>query len=517
MRVKRELIELTIIEASQIMEQIIEGRDIEYSNVTIKGNMDFSKRSLSHQKRFKDFEGINGAIYGSELAPKIKIKNSILEGDIDFSNAVFSMEIDFGGTTFKGTVDFNKAEFREKTWFGNSTFLNKADFCEAKFLQRAYFRGSKFLDIADFSFTRFYEDVHFSEAEFSNLIFLKSLFYERALFIGSSFNGKVLFANSIFDKFLSFEDAYFHAETNFEGAVFGNNSNSYLPGIRFGLSRSASLIEENNYCTSFSRSRFNDICNYSKVKFFYPAFFKNVIIYGTINFNNAIFFKNINFEGASFICQATNFESAKFMKSVSFKDVNFSRITDFNNVEFFQYTDFTGSKIDGTIKANNSYFGGSIIFADADIEILSMMETRIAEKAEVVLRGSRINRIYMKWELLKKHIKLNYPDFVDWQAFNSLIKNYKELSWDDDYDNCLYDYKSKKENGILADMISLIFIGYGVKLWIPAMWVCLTILSLFYEITLNSPSEVNAKGLEYLLLGIFLPLFIVVLSNKLSR
>ncbi len=98
-----------------------------------------------------------------------------------------------------------------------------------------------------------------------------------------------------------------------------------------------------------------------------------------------------------------------------------------------------------------------------------------------------------------------------------MIKNFKDLGYFDDADNCIYMYREKFFNRIdPCDWLSRI-IQYGVKLRNPFILILLSSTFLILMRYKYETGDLHIVLAELILIGIFLPILVVVLARKLIR
>lgn len=196
------------INASEIMNEIKNGKDISYSNTTIIGVLDFTfmQDALKNiPKRKKSWWGGNS----SDNEIKKQIKNKISFINCTFTNNVLAYIPDEdSGYTF--TASFDK----------------EVVFKQCVFKEKAMFKYSKFDSSADFSDVKFEDDTTFKYAKFKkNSSFFNTLFKEPATFKYSKFNRKVSFENSVFEESTSFKYTKFNNGVSFKNVNFNEDLN----------------------------------------------------------------------------------------------------------------------------------------------------------------------------------------------------------------------------------------------------------------------------------------------------
>ena len=190
------------IKASDIMNDVKNGKNITYKNVTIDGTLDFTfmDEKLPNLPRRKRWWNNNGS---NEIKKRIDSK-------ISFENCVFTDHVlayipdEASGYTFT-------ASFDNDVRFTNCTFEGKAMFKYSKFERNTSFEGSKFEDDSTFKYAEFDKEISFTN----------TLFKEPATFKYAKFRNHVSFAKAVFKdsatfKYTKFKDGVSFRNTNFE-------------------------------------------------------------------------------------------------------------------------------------------------------------------------------------------------------------------------------------------------------------------------------------------------------------
>ncbi len=185
------------VHASEVLEKIARGEEIDYDNAIITGNLDFSDLNLPRDD------------FGRRIiASKICINSSLIDGDVDFDHSNFISKIDLSGTTFRGNADFSY-----------SYFASIASLRNASFMKHANFTWTEFKGWLDLSKVVFFKGAYFDHAEiyeFGNLSFASFKGY--ASFKDVVFSSYAFLTGAQFDNGVSFYRAEFHRETRFDGA-----------------------------------------------------------------------------------------------------------------------------------------------------------------------------------------------------------------------------------------------------------------------------------------------------------
>ncbi len=192
------------INASRIMDDIKNGKDIVYKNATIVGVLDFtfmdeqSKKLPTKKKRWWNQGGDNKI--------KKQITNRISFINCTFEDNVFAYihEEDTQYTfvaNFEDDVIFKNCSFKEMALFKYSDFEEKADFSDTKFKGESTFKYADFKSNASFSNTFYGESSTFKYAKFKNNVsFARAIFKETATFKYAKFNNGVSFNKARFEE-----------------------------------------------------------------------------------------------------------------------------------------------------------------------------------------------------------------------------------------------------------------------------------------------------------------------------
>lgn len=218
------------VHASDVLEKIARGEEINYDRAIITGNLDLGDLNLSRDD------------FGRRvIASKICINSSLINGDVDFDNLKFMRKIDFGGTTFRGNVSFSGSHFVSIASFRNASFLKQADFTYAEFenlfdlskavfSKDALFDHSEIYEFGNLSFASFKGHASFKDVVFSSYAFLNGAQFDNGVsFYRAEFHRETRFFNARFLGYINFNDsrfsdyAYFTGD-EFQGPISLNNS-----------------------------------------------------------------------------------------------------------------------------------------------------------------------------------------------------------------------------------------------------------------------------------------------------
>ncbi|WP_462248540.1 pentapeptide repeat-containing protein [Ekhidna sp.] len=182
------------VSASDIMEDIREGKSISYENKTIVGDLDFTYMEDKMPDLPKKSKWWNNG--GNTVEESIDVS-------ISFVNCTFQDDVlayihdDPSGYTFTADFDrdviFKNCEFKRNAMFKYSDFDGDVDFSGAKFQRKTTFKYAEFDEPADFSNTYFDDDATFKYAQFDEGASFKDAVFEE------SWNIKYMKARGDFD------------------------------------------------------------------------------------------------------------------------------------------------------------------------------------------------------------------------------------------------------------------------------------------------------------------------------
>lgn len=183
------------VSASSIMEDVREGKDITYQDVTIVGDLDFTymaEKMPDLPKRAKWWNNGGNNTVEESIEVNISFVNCKFEDDV-----LAYIHDDDSGYTFTADFDrdvtFKNCEFDRDAMFKYSDFDGKADFSGTKFQRESTFKYAEFDELADFSNTLFDDDATFKYTEFDEGATFKNAVFEE------SWNIKYMKARGTFD------------------------------------------------------------------------------------------------------------------------------------------------------------------------------------------------------------------------------------------------------------------------------------------------------------------------------
>jgi hypothetical protein len=454
-----------IVPASWILEQIRAGEPVIYDGFTITGDIDLDKLgdlTSANELQYYREPCANLSERKTIVTSLIKIVNSTIIGRVNFNNTRFDKPVDLENTKFYGHVGFRGAILKEKLDLSNAQFSQDADFLGSIFSKYAYFNETQFLDFTDFEGVYFDDYVKISSdfinvANFGNSHFngtsdfTDANFNDYANFNGSGltgytyfkyarFNDYADFSSACFKGCVSFLYARFSGIANFNGASF--NGNAYFNDAGFKGDTDFASASFNDHASfnrvvfkgnasffdsrfkgdsSFSYARFNGIADFNGASFGGDAEFNGAGFKGDIDFAGAGFKGNVEFIGAD--CDSyAKFSGAVFNGTASFRDATFNS-TGFQAVQFTREATFQDALFVGPADFESIRFKGDALFENATLQ------------KELSLKRAKYDKLYIRWDALRGG--LAYDD----TAYMSLMKNFKDLGYYEDYDNCYYHYR----------------------------------------------------------------------------
>jgi Pentapeptide repeats (9 copies) len=369
-----------VVPASDVLAKINAGQSAEFDYCTIVGDLDLS---------------------GLRIGMPVHFNHTIFKNSVSFNSTTFDNNAHFWHSVFKDTADFRFSTFNDTADFRSSDFNGTANFRSSDFNDAVYFADSVFEDNVDFGYSDFEGDTHFGF----------SLFNGDAGFGDSKFNGITDFSNSRFNGDAEFSDAEFNDDAYFSLAVFKDTANFWSSAF--------------NDLAHFRSSTFNGLANFGASEFSGSSF-RSSAFNGFANFGASEFKDNADFGysafngdidfGYSVFNDIVDFPFSVFNGTANFNADIFNKGADFNDVVFRGYTSF-----------NSSQFKGDALFEDAIFQnTLSLTRVRY---------GYLVN-LYMRWH------NINHLEYDD-AAYLSLLKNFKTLGYNDDYDQCYYQYRKE--------------------------------------------------------------------------
>lgn len=205
----------------------------------------------------------------------------------------------------------------------------------------------------------------------------------------SQIYGDINFANALFkndfEMSVDFTNTIFHGRVNFHSTSFCNGADF----IDTEFHRKANFSESKFYSAVFTEAKFHEYADFRKAKFYENAIFDGIQFHNYANFVKACFKIVASFHWA-FFGDYANFSGARFKKKANFDRTRFKDDIDFRKAIF-----------------------------DTDLS----------------LKESNFERFHVRWDIIKDHL------IYDGAVYLSLIKNFKDLEFFEDADNCYYKYR----------------------------------------------------------------------------
>jgi hypothetical protein len=219
------------VNASDIIKDIKDGKNVSIKNATVIGTLDFTfmeeKLSKLPKKRKWWKNGGNNTVKNL-IETKISFVNVTFEDDV---LAYIPTENHNGNWNSKGGYTF-VANFDDDAIFKNCVFERKAMFKYSKFDRKASFEGSKFKEDNTFKYAEFETKVNFSNTVFS----------ETATFKYTKFSDGVSFNNAKFEEDLNIKYTKVSGDFDITGMKVAYDINSKYTKIN-GRSFTKYLVE----------------------------------------------------------------------------------------------------------------------------------------------------------------------------------------------------------------------------------------------------------------------------------
>jgi hypothetical protein len=286
--------------------------------------------------------------------------------------------------------------------------------------------------------------------------FNHTLFQNSVNFNSTIFKDTAYFRGSAFNGDAYFWDSAFNGPANFEGSTFNGTAN-------------------------FVGSAFNGTANFVGSAFNGDAYFV-----GTA-FNGPAFFVGSAFDGPAFFVGSAFNGYAYFMGS------RFN-VSDFSGTKFNKETRFGDAKFARTANFDDSRFTGDAVFENTDFE------------SKLSLTRARYDKLYVRWHNITGG--LVYDD----AAYMSLMKNFKDLGYFEDYDSCYFQYRKEHRsqpwptvNGWEAAIRKVIdyplewFYGYGTKplnAFLFSLGIIISFGGFWRALGLGGPKDRTKEGLK---------------------
>lgn len=314
----------------------------------------------------------------------------------------------------KAPIEINDSIIHGTLEFGSAIFEDAVDFHGSIFDGDVCFTESVFESEANFSNVQFNGNARFLWSRFEGYSpFEKSRFAKNAFFGGAKFEGDAIF-----------DGTQFHGEANFSEAIF--NGKAYFSEIEVAGN------------TSFTKSQFF-LNSYFLKADFGNAYFKGVKFHEDADFTEAQFCGNAYFNRSQFNGN-TYFLDSNFESNVCFLGANFGGHTHFLRNNFIGYLNLDLSRIYS----------------------MSLLDANFESGSTISLKQSDFFKLELKWPIISDKIIYDGP------AYLALVRNYNNLGWFRDADNCYYRYRFIEGSNLkgiskFVDLIARGIYGYGVR------------------------------------------------------
>jgi len=203
------------------------------------------------------------------------------------------------------------------------------------------------------------------------------------------------------------------------------------------------------------------MANFSAATFSRTAIFEQAQFQGSSHFTLALFAGDASFDGSRFVKDAS-FNSAQFKERAQFMGAIFCEDARFLGARFTEACDLTASEFHKNLSIEN-----------ARIYTMRLFKASFGCESRISLQGSDFDRLEVRWASVKDWL------VYDGAVYLALMKNFRNLEWFDDADDCYFQYRRKsqaekrlysRKGGApavnwskLLDYLAWISCGYGVR------------------------------------------------------
>jgi hypothetical protein len=257
-------------------------------------------------------------------------------------------------------------------------------------------------------------------------------------------NGKFLIASKI-----KLINCRIYGKVNFSDTIFQEEA-------------SFNETQFNNY-VGFNNSEFRDKAYFISTLFCNPAGFNGTKFNMGAIFSHARFCGPAYFSGGGEFDGVADFSYSHFNRLAFFHEVKFKRDAAFNWAQFRKGAQFVFPDFKGEANFSESEFNEKATFKDNTFHSL-------------ILENSDFKRLEIPWADIKDGLEYHGATYL------SLVKNYNNLEWFDDADECYWQYRTKRRKEHLTrskriiDLIPWWFYGYGVRFYYPLIWMLVILI-----------------------------------------
>jgi hypothetical protein len=299
---------------------------------------------------------------------------------------------------------------------------------------------------------------------------------------GLKINGPVHFNNTVFQNSVNFESTIFNGDAYLWYSDFKDEAD-----FRYSDFKDDAYFVNSDFKgdTNFGYSAFNGTADFGGSDFngttyFVPSDFKGDADFMYTDFNGAVLFQGSDFNGTAYFMYSEFKDDAYFMYS-DFKGDAYFDSSDFKGNADFRYSDFKGDAyfgedtFDKGANFNEGVFRGNTSFNNSQLKGDGFFKNTTFQ-SKLSLTDATYNRLFLRWH---KITRLVYDD----AAYMSLMKNFKDLGYFEDYDSCYFQYRKEHRGqpwpGIAPfeasvrkffDIFLEYFYGYGKKPLLPLAW-----------------------------------------------
>lgn len=334
---------------------------------------------------------------------------------------------------------------------------------EPRIMRREFVITDSEIGDADLSGVVFEGAVNLTGTRFDDLTFESAVFSQGAIFDQIEVSGDASFEGAHFKRDASFSGSRFSGAAEMNFTAFDDYGyfaeSAFLGGLRISSSAFQGFAD-------FYGARISGDFICLNTEFSDGAGFMSTEFEKDANFGMSSFAGYTSFEGSVFRGDA-NFALARFDKAVYFGDITFEGDAIFGLTEFEGLANFAGTHFLGDLNLNS-----------ARIDAFVLENTTFGSASRINLKGAEFRRLTAPWSQMKDHL------LYDGATYLALVKNYQDLEWFEDADDCYYDYRREAQRrkpfgwGRIIDYLAWITCGYGVRPSYPFVW-SIVVMALF--------------------------------------
>lgn len=305
----------------------------------------------------------------------------------------------------------------------------------------------------------------------------------------STFDGLVDFSGAHFNETIALSGSTFKGEASFGGCTFGSDAD--FSGVAF------------NDTANFGFATFRGYSDYHNAKFDEWAGFTGAT-FTDVDIKFAAFNGTADFTDATF-GKYTSFGASTFQEDAKFLDSAFEGYADFRLAKFEGDANFDGTTFDKEAQFSTAVFNGSASFEGSQFKDDAFF-AKTNFNWKLSLNQTSYNKLYVEWLNIKD--ALIYND----AAYMSLMKNFKDLGYYEDYDSCYFQYRKEHRSQPwpavddweerarkLIDYPLELFYGYGTKpfnAFLFSLGIVTIFASFWWAMGLGGPKDRTQAGLQ---------------------